>query len=62
MSGKVDHLLLRNLDQRADTGKYHLLVATSHFAMRGIDYRAPKLGISLIIAASFANKREALQG
>jgi hypothetical protein len=30
--------------------------------MRGLDYRAPKLGITLIIAKSFSNKREALQG
>jgi hypothetical protein len=55
-------LLLRNLDQRADNGKYNLLIATDHFAMRGLDYRAPILGVTLILAASFANKREALQG
>ena len=30
--------------------------------MRGLDYRAPKLGITLINAASFVNKRESLQG
>ena len=30
--------------------------------MRGIDYRAPNSGITLIIATSFMNEREALQG
>jgi hypothetical protein len=30
--------------------------------MRGIDYRASKYGITQIIATSFNNKREALQG
>jgi hypothetical protein len=60
ISGQVDHLLLRNLDQRASTSKFHLIVVTTPFPMRGIDYRAPKSGITLIIAKSFTNKREAL--
>ena len=29
--------------------------------MRGFDYRAPRKGITLIIAASFSNQREAMQ-
>lgn len=32
------------------------------FGMRGIDYRASTLGISLIITMPFANTREAQQG
>lgn len=30
--------------------------------MRGFDYRAPSKGITLILAAPFANQREAMQG
>jgi hypothetical protein len=30
--------------------------------MRGLDYRAPSNGIALLIAASFENRREAMQG
>jgi hypothetical protein len=30
--------------------------------MRGLDYRAPLRGITLIVAASFENRREASQG
>jgi hypothetical protein len=51
----VDHASLRNLDLKSNTDKYPLLVATSSSAMRGFDYRAPKLGITLIVAKSFAN-------
>jgi hypothetical protein len=62
VSDHIDHSLLRNLDQRTPTGKFPLIVVTTPFAMRGIDYRAPKNGITQIIATSFKNKREALQG
>lgn len=30
--------------------------------MRGFDYRAPQLGVTLVIAKSFAHEREAVQG
>ena len=38
------------------------MVTTDHFGMRGIDYRASTHGISLIIADSFKNHREVIQG
>ncbi len=41
---------------------FKLLFATDMFAMRGIDYRAPNVGLSLIVAAPFENPREAIQG
>jgi hypothetical protein len=51
----IDHALLRNLDSKSNADKYPLLVAASPFAMRGFDYRAPKRGITLIVAKSFTN-------
>jgi hypothetical protein len=42
--------------------RYQLVVATEQFAMRGFDYRAESVGITLIIAKSFTNEREAIQG
>ena len=54
-----DEVLLR-LDQRTQRSLFNLIVSTSTFGMRGIDYRAEKIGANIFIAASFANKRDAL--
>lgn len=52
----INDEFLRTLDNRGhiDDGNHTLIVATSSFGMRGFDYRSQK-GITLIIAASFAN-------
>jgi late competence protein required for DNA uptake (superfamily II DNA/RNA helicase) len=52
---------LRNLDQRATEDSYSLVIATTAEAMRGIDYRAPTVGITLIIGKSSANARDGKQ-
>lgn len=57
----VDHQELRTLDQRVN-GKFRVVVATTMTAMRGIDYRSENAKMTLIVAKSFANKREAMQG
>jgi hypothetical protein len=57
----IDDEFLRNLDDRGMDGNHTLIVTTSPFGMRGVDYRSSK-GITLIIAASFANQRQAMQG
>ena len=43
-------------------GQYRVLVVTQFEFMRAIDYRAPNLGIALVIAKSFSNPRQAQQG
>ena len=53
----ADSELLGHID--TNTGKvYPLLVVTKPEFMRGIDYRAPTKGISLVICNSFRNERE----
>lgn len=58
---EINDEFLRSLDQRSgQEGNHALLVASSSFGMRGFDYRAPQKGITLVIAASFANTRSAM--
>jgi hypothetical protein len=59
----VDEATLRELDKREGEGSaFKLVVAMQEESMRGIDYRAPLNGITLIVAKSFENAREADQG
>ena len=60
---KVDHTILRVLGQKVND-KFRVAVALTSAAMRGLDYRSSVDGIliSLLIAKSFVNKREAIQG
>ncbi len=59
----VDEKLLRLLDARiSETNLYNLVIATQLEAMRGVDYRAEVTGITLLVAQSFPNIREADQG
>ncbi len=54
---------MRNLAKRnSATQEYNLVVATHPEAMRGVDYRSPVIGITLLVGKSFANSREADQG
>ena len=53
----IDDEFLRTLDNPGPDGAHVLLVATSSFGMRGIDYRSPTKGVTLILAKSFANQR-----
>jgi hypothetical protein len=39
-----------------------VVVATDKFAMRGLDYRSKLVPMALILAKSFENPREAMQG
>ena len=57
----ADEQLLKELDTKSE-GEFRLVVATEDEAMRGINYRAPLNGISLLVAKSFENVREADQG
>jgi hypothetical protein len=57
---QIDHKMLRTLDDMVE-GQYRTLVSTKLEAMRGIDYRAPTKGITLLICQQFNNKREANQ-
>ncbi len=60
---EVDEAVLRELNKREGDGSaYRLVVATQEDSMRGIDYRSPVVGITLIVAKSFENSREADQG
>jgi hypothetical protein len=54
----INDEFLRKLDSRNEDDSHHLIIATSSFGMRGIDYRSSK-GITLIIAASFEHERSA---
>lgn len=53
----VDDKFLRTLDESFKDGKFALIVTTNSFGMRGFDYRGHKVGLVLIIAASFENDR-----
>jgi hypothetical protein len=39
-----------------------VVVAQDQFAMRGLDYRSKSVKITKVLAKSFENKREAIQG
>lgn len=54
----VDHGLLRALDTPCADGQYHVVIGTTMFAMRGIDYRSATVPMTLFVAKSFNNKRE----
>jgi hypothetical protein len=51
---------LQSLDKTSPDGSYALLVSFD-FGMRGVDYRAGTTGITLVVAQSFSNDREAIQ-
>jgi hypothetical protein len=57
----VDHSRLRELDQPVN-GKYTVVAANNKSAMRGLDYRSESVKMTLVVAKSFENKREAMQG
>ena len=59
----VNHQILRTLGLKVN-GKFRVAVALKVASMRGLDYRSSIDGIliSLLIAKSFQNKREAIQG
>ena len=61
---EISDEFLRTLDERSsqDGSLHNLIVATTSFGMRGMDYRAKNKGIALIVAASFGNRRAAMQG
>jgi hypothetical protein len=60
-ANSIDEHLLANFDQeKAEVNngfRYKLIIATDAFAMRGFDYRAKDLGITLVLAKSFAFER-----
>ena len=58
---EVDHQVLRTLHEQVN-GKYRVVVALDKSAMRGLDYRSDGIPITLVLAKSFDNKREAAQG
>ena len=54
----TDSDLLESLDDMKDV----VLIVTDQQLMRGVDYRAPKKGIHLLIMRSFEHTRAAMQG
>jgi hypothetical protein len=56
----VDSEFLRNLDRPNEEGLFPLVVSTSTFGMRGIDYRSQSVPMHLILAKSFDTERDAL--
>jgi hypothetical protein len=46
----------------ADTEHFTVVVSENTDGMRGFDYRSSLLHITLVIAKSFTNKRDAIQG
>lgn len=58
----TDTELLRNLDQQQEDGKHTLVAVTDCKWMRGIDYRSKAAKMTLLIARSFDNQREGIQG
>ena len=58
MSEETNYNILQCLDQQP----FKLVVATSEFAMRGIDYRSEKFMMTEVIAKSFSCKVQARQG
>ena len=61
MDHQVDHSALRVMDQKVN-GQFPVAVAMSKSAMRGLDYRSESVKMALVLAASFGNMREAMQG
>lgn len=58
----IDYERLRTLDQMVkETGLYTVIVSQDTMGMRGIDYRCKMLKLTLVIAQSFDNKRDATQ-
>jgi hypothetical protein len=57
----ISDATLRALDRVGPLG-YQILVCVGVFGMRGIDYRSPGATLTLVIAKSFPNMREAIQG
>lgn len=53
---------LEELDKILDNGKYRVLAAVEEIVMRGFDYRSRDCQMSLVVARSFSNDREAIQG
>ena len=49
------------MDQQVN-GKFTVVVANDKSAMRGIDYRSANVRMTLVLAKSFENMREAMQG
>ena len=52
-----DENILSILKQLEQIKPYPLMIVTNEEYMRAIDYRAKEVGICLIVAKSFANKR-----
>jgi hypothetical protein len=54
-----DDEVLLNLGRRTPEDIFPLIVCTSTFGTRGIDYRSEKIGANIYVAASFSNQRDA---
>jgi hypothetical protein len=61
MEQSVDPEVLRQLDEKVN-GSHRVVISQDQFAMRGIDYRSTNATMTLVIAKSFENQREAIQG
>jgi len=57
VSSFSSHASLDNLEKACPDGGFRVLLASSEVEMRGLDYRARKLGICLIVNRSFSSHR-----
>lgn len=46
---------LRSLDKKTSENWYPLVITTSTFGTRAMDYRSPQIGITLVVAEQFRN-------
>ena len=58
---EVDESFLRSLDSHYSDESYPLILTTSTFGTRAMDYRSQTRGITLIVANSFKNRSDYYQ-
>jgi len=57
-----NHKDLERLDVKDEVGNCKVFVACTEMNMRGLDFRAPMLGMTLIVNKGFSSKRDMYQG
>jgi len=57
-----DYRVLQDCEAKEDDGEYKVFAAAEESSMRGLDFRAPRLGMVLIVNAAFSSPRDRSQG
>jgi len=58
----TDYKVLQSCEDKEDDGEYKVFAAAEESSMRGLDFRAPRLGMVLIVNAPFSSPRDRSQG